>query len=198
MKLSFRVILFVLLFLCVNSCTVYTEKQSESLSKVVYATKDSLDAARVDLADNYASEAIRLVKPPKQRIFVESIYKQPSAVIDKPNSMGTKQRVVVIPSKFKNDIVVVVSSIEYEQLLKDKENFEILRVDHETLIKAKKEVDDELIKQTEYRDQMVQDLFTMKRSLAEKDLLLFKYRGIILGMVVAIIAGIWLRIKGIL
>ena len=37
------------------SCTVYTEKQSEALSQSVYATKDSIDYARIDLDDSYST-----------------------------------------------------------------------------------------------------------------------------------------------
>lgn len=193
-----RAVFFCILLLCTTSCnTVYTEKQTEALSKVVYATKDSLDAARVDLADEYATTATRMVKPPKDRIEIQTIYKKPSAVIDK-NSTGIKQRVVVIPSKYKNDVVVVVSSAEYQELLKDKEAYKQLQTDHDLLAKAKEEVDAELLKQAEYRDQMIKDLNSMQKSIAEKDLALLKARGIIVALVLAIVAGIYLRMKGIL
>lgn len=193
-----RAIIFCFLLLCSTSCnTVYTEKQTEALSKVVYATKDSLDAARVDLADEYATAATRIVKPPKDRIEIQTIYKNSSAVIDK-NASSSKQRVVVIPSKYKNDVVVVVSSIEYQELLKDKEAYKQLQSDHENLAKAKEEVDEELTKQAEYRDQMIKDLNSMQKVLAEKNLALLKCRGIIVALVLAIVAGIYLRMKGIL
>lgn len=193
-----RAIIFCFLLLCSTSCnTVYTEKQTEALSKVVYATKDSLDAARVDLADEYATAATRIVKPPKDRIEIQTIYKNSSAVIDK-NASSSKQRVVVIPSKYKNDVVVVVSSIEYQELLKDKEAYKQLQSDHENLAKAKEEVDEELTKQAEYRDQMIKDLNSMQKVLAEKNLALLKCRGIIAALVLAIVAGIYLRMKGIL
>ena len=198
MDIPFKVIFFCIMLLGPTACnTVYTEKQTEALSKVVYATKDSLDAARVDLADEYATEATRMVKPPKSRIEIRTIYKKPSAVLTKNNN-GTTQRVVVIPSKYKNDVVVVVSSVEYEQLLKDKEAYDQLQADHATLSKAKQQVDDELSKQTEHRDQMVKDLNSMQKVLAEKNLALLKARGIIVALSIAIVAGVYLRIKGIL
>ena len=88
-------LLFVLLF-CFSSClTVYTEKQTEELSQVVYATKDSLDVARIDLADDYSTQATRIVKPPKGRITVEAVYKQTSAI----KISEDKQRVVMIPER---------------------------------------------------------------------------------------------------
>lgn len=189
-------LLWALLFGATSCMTVYTEKQSEALSRVVYATKDSLDSARIDLADSYSTEATRIIRPPKERITIQTVYKKPSALIV---SGGTSsQRVVVIPSKYKSDIVVVVSSAEYEELLKDKEAFDAFKIDHEVLVKAKQEVDDELIKQAEYRDQMIKDLNSMQRNLVEMKLSLLKHRLVILGLSVALAAGIYLRMKGIL
>jgi hypothetical protein len=114
--------------LLLTSCTVYTEKQSEALSRSVYATKDSLDNARLDLADTYVNESVRIVKPPKKRIEIQPVYKK--TTIDTISSQSkvkptiiNKQRVLIIPEKYKNDTVVVVSSEEYQQLLKDKETF---------------------------------------------------------------------------
>ena len=60
-------ILFVVFCFLFSSCTIYTEKQSQALSRTIYATKDSLDEARIDLADKYSAEATRLVKPPKKK-----------------------------------------------------------------------------------------------------------------------------------
>lgn len=193
-----KTIFLCFIMLCETSCTtIYTEKQTEALSRVVYATKDSLDAARIDLADSYSTEATRIVKPPKERIEIQTIYKKPSAVLESGSST-TNQRVVVIPSKYKNDVVVVVSSLEYEELLKDKEAFEAFKIDHEMLVQAKNEVDQELIKQAEHRDQMIKDLNSMQRNLVELKLSLLKHRLVILGLSVAIAAGIYLRMKGIL
>ena len=193
-----KVVLFFVVLMSNTSCnTIYTEKQTEALSRVVYATKDSLDAARIDLADNYSTEAIKIVKPPKQRIEIKTIYEKTSAVVTSTSS-GTKQRVIVIPSKYKNDTVIVVSSTEYETLLKDKEVFEQFKLDQEVLIKAKAEVDMELLKQSEYRDQMVKDLNNMQKIIAEKNLSLLKCKTLILGLTIAIIGGIYLRMKGIL
>lgn len=195
-----RAILFCVLLLYGTSCsTVYTEKQTEVLSRVVYATKDSLDAARIDLADSYSTEATRIVKPPKERIEIQTIYEKPSAVI-KPGTLASdpKQRVVVIPSKYKNDIVIVVSSAEYEKLLNDKEVFEQFKIDHDVLVKAKGEVDAELIKQAEYKDQMVRDLNSMQKVIAEKNLALIKYRLTVFGLLATIGIAVYLRMKGIL
>jgi hypothetical protein len=196
-----KAILICILMLYVTSCnTVYTEKQTEALSRVVYATKDSLDAARIDLADQYAIEATRIVKPPKQRISVQTVYKkEQSAVVDaaKPTAMNNK-RVIIIPEKYKQDLVVVVKSEDYQKLLLDKETLEQIEKENKDLIEAKKFVDEELIKQNEFRDQMVKDINALQKEIAEKNLAILHRNIIISGMVVVVGIGVFLKIKGIL
>jgi len=189
---------FILLFL--NSCTVYTEKQSEALSRSVYATKDSLDNARLDLADTYANESTRIVRPPKQRIEIKSVYKKNvdnSSNIVKPTIIN-KQRVLIVPEKYKNDIVVVVSSEEYQQLLKDKETHDQIEKDNYSLVETKKLIDQELIRQMEYNDKMIKDLNIMQRKLVEKDLAILNRNILIVILILTIGGATYLRIKGIL
>ena len=197
-------VFFMLWFL--NSCTVYTEKQSEALSKVVYASKDSMEAARIDLADKYVTETTRLVKPPKNRIKIESVYqKSKQQHIDTIGSSSNKdpiivnkQRMIIIPEKYRADTVVVVSTEEYQRLLKDKETFAQIQRDNEGLEEAKKFVDNELIRQLENRDKMINDLNMMQKKLVEKDLAILQ-RNIIIILLLATIGGAtYLRIKGIL
>jgi hypothetical protein len=199
---------FVLFF---SSCTVYTEKQSEALSRSVYATRDSLDVARIDLADKYVDESTRIVKPPKKRIQVNGIYKNlesekplkrnietiGSGSKVKPTTIN-KQRVLIIPEKYKNDTVVVVSSEEYQQLLKDKEIYAQIEKDNVNLIETKKLVDEELIRQMEYNDKMIKDLNIMQKKLVEKDLAILQRNVVIVILLLTIGGATYLRIKGIL
>jgi hypothetical protein len=201
-----RVALLFLSFLLLSSCTVYTEKQSEALSKVVYASKDSMEAARVDLADKYVTETTRLVKPPKNRIKIESIYQK--SVQQHIETIGSgsnrepipvnKQRMVIIPEKYRADTVVVVSTEEYQRLLKDKETFAQIQRDNEGLMEAKQVVDNELIRQTENRDKMISDLNTMQKKLVEKDLAILQRNIVIVLLIAAMGGATYLRIKGIL
>jgi uncharacterized membrane-anchored protein YhcB (DUF1043 family) len=195
----FLVVLFSFLLI---ACTTYTEKQSEALSQTVYATKDSLDEARIDLADKYSTEATRLVKPPKKRIFIPPVYKK-TIDVAASQSKGSKvivnkQRILIVPEKYKNDTVVVVSSEEYEQLLKDKEIFKQIEKDYQNLSETKNFVDEELIRQLEYNDKMVRDLNSMQKKLVEKDLAILQRNIIIVVLCVSIAGGIYLRMKGIL
>jgi anion-transporting ArsA/GET3 family ATPase len=199
--------ILTLLLLFFSGCTVYTEKQSEALSRSVYASKDSVEAARFDLTEQYVNESTRLVKPPKNRIEIGSIYKsvslntKPDPSFDESKEKTKnkpKQRVLIIPEKFKNDNVVAVNSQEYDTLLKSKEIYDQLEKDHSLLVEEKKNVDKELTIQLENRDKMVRDLNELQRKIAEKDLALMKRNVVIFGLVCSIGAAIFLRIKGIL
>jgi hypothetical protein len=198
-KLKFTLIsIFTLFFL--NSCTVYTEKQSEALSRSVYATKDSLDNARLELADTYATESTRIVRPPKQRIDIKPVYKKnidniASQSKVKPTIIN-KQRVLIIPEKYENDTVVVVSSEEYQQLLKDKETYEQIEKDNVYLVETKKLVDEELIRQMEYNDKMVKDLNIMQKKLVEKDLAILQRNIVIVILICIIGVAAYIRLKG--
>jgi len=194
------------LIILLTSCTVYTEKQSEALSKVVYASKDSMESARIDLADKYITETTRLVRPPKNRIKIESIYQK--SVQQHINTISSsskndsipinKQRMIIIPEKYRADTVVVVSTDEYQKLLNDKETFAQIQRDNEGLSEAKQSVDAELIRQMENRDKMINDLNIMQKKLVEKDLAILQ-RNIIILLLLAIMGGAtYLRIKGIL
>ena len=206
MKISTKAALFFLMLLFGQSCTVYTEKQSEALSKVVYASKDSMEAARIDLADKYVTETTRLVRPPKNRIKIESVYQK--SVQQHIETIGSssnrepipvnKQRMVIIPEKYRADTVVVVSTEEYQRLLKDKETFAQIQRDNEGLAEAKETVDNELIRQLENRDKMINDLNLMQKKLVEKDLAILQ-RNVIIVLLIALMGGAtYLRIKGIL
>ena len=77
--------------------------QSPQVSTTVAAIKDSFEAARIDLADKYASALELLVTPPEKRIEIKPIYKDGN-------------RVAVIPEKYRADNVVVVGTLEWSNL----------------------------------------------------------------------------------
>jgi len=193
--------LAVALICLLTSCTIYTEKQSEALSKVVYASKDSMEAARIDLADKYITETTRIVRPPKNRIKIDPVYKHIDTVSSGSKHdpiIINKQRMVIIPEKYRADTVVVVSSEEYQQLLKDKITFAQIQQDNIGLSDAKKMVDEELIRQMDNRDKMINDLNIMQKKLVEKDLAILKRNILIVLLISAIGGATYLRIKGIL
>ena len=197
----FKITFIVCLLLFGPACTVYTEKQSEALSKVVYASKDSIEAARIDLADRYITETTRIVRPPKTRIKIEPVYKYINTVSSgskhEPITIN-KQRMVIIPDKYRADTVVVVSTEEYQQLLQDKEIFAQIQQDNVGLSEAKQLIDDELIRQMNNRDKMITDLNIMQKKLVEKDLAILRRNILIVLLISAIGGATYLRIKGIL
>jgi len=188
--------ILLLVTLLVAGCTYYTEKQSEALSQNVYATNDSLNKARVDLAYYYSDQTTRLVKPPKKKIDIQPIYQAGEVVKDA--KAGEKTRVVIVPSQYKGDKVVVVDSVEYQDLLKVKAIAEQLKKDNVNLINAKENTDKELAKQAEYTNKMIKDLNHLQAEVYKKDLAIL-WRNIIIGVLLASIGGyIYLRMNSFL
>ena len=179
--------------LLVAGCTYYTEKQSEALSQNVYATNDSLNKARVDLAYYYSYQTTRLVKPPKKKIYIQPIYQAGDVVKDA--KAGEKTRVVIVPSQYKGDKVVVVDSVEYQDLLKVKAIAEQLKKDNANLANAKENTDKELAKQAEYTNKMIKDLNHLQAEVYKKDLAILWRNIIIVGLLVLIGGYIYLRMN---
>jgi hypothetical protein len=187
MRVVFNFVLFSILAL--SGCTVYTEKQSEAVSQSVYATKDSIDFARIDLAESYINEATKFINPPKKRIQINAIYQKPISVND------SKQRIVIVPEQYKNDKVVVVNSTDYNDLLKDKEIAARLKKDNEDLTKAKEGFDKERQKQKEMSDKMIIKLNEQQKTILKQRLMIL-WEGIIIAVLVALIVGyIYIRMN---
>ncbi|NDD52450.1 hypothetical protein EBZ39_00980 [bacterium] len=191
------------LFLLLTSCTVYTEKQSEALSSNVYATSDSLNAARVDLAYYYSQETIRLVKPPKNRIDIQPVYETQQAQksqspVPASTITTTNTRVVMVPEQYKNDKVVVVNSTEYQELLKNKKIADQLKKDNQNVLEAKIATEKELEKQAEMTSKMVKDLNILQKKVVEKDLVILRLWVAIVGLLAAIGGYIYLRVSKLL
>jgi len=185
--------ILLLATLLIAGCTYYTEKQSEALSQNVYATNDSLNKARVDLAYYYSDQTTRLVKPPKKKINIQSIYQAGEVVKDA--KAGEKTRVVIVPSQYKGDKVVVVDSVEYQDLLKVKAIAEQLKKDNANLASAKENTDKELAKQAEYTNKMIKDLNHLQAEVYKKDLAIL-WRNIIIISLLGLIGGyIYLRMN---
>lgn len=180
----------LLLLLIFTSCsnTLYKQVQTEETSRVVYATKDSIDAARIDLASQYATEATRLVVPPKERIQIQSLWITPpsSAVVSPNDTKKTldKKKYVVVPKEYNGLDVMVVGSEEYNALLKIKDYATQLETDNKLLAEAKAQVDAEIVHQQEMHDKMIDDLNKFKLQVSELKLTLFK-RNLALGLIVA-------------
>ena len=190
-------IILLLAGIGLTSCTVYTEKQSEALSQAVYLADDSFEMGRFDVTDVSLDNAIRIVKPPKKKIEIRAIEK--FVVNDLiPSSTPKSERMVIVPEKFKNQQVIVVNSIEYQQLLKDKKIFEQLQTDHKALTKLKLDIEEELAKQVAYNNKMIEDLNKLQKEVLAKRLHILKLYIVITIMGLAMGGGIYLRMKGIL
>lgn len=188
------VVLFLVLFL--SSCTVYTEKQSEALSRNVYATSDSLNAARVDLAYYYSQETTKLVKPPKSKIDIQPIYQNTpheSQTSVQAGTIASNTRVVMVPEEYRNDKVIVVNSTEYQELLKNKKIADQLKRDNQNVLAAKEATEKELAKQAEMSSKMVKDLNELQKKVLRKDLVILRLWIAIVVLLVVIGGYIYLR-----
>jgi hypothetical protein len=177
--------------LLLASCTYYTEKQSEALSQNTYATSDSLNNKRVDLAYYYSNEAIKLVKQPKHRISIQPVYEAGKVI--KSSQKGEKTQVVIVPDKYKGDKIVVVGSTEYQDLLKDREIRKQLEKDNANLLKVGKVTQDELKHQQEMHDTIIKNAQTLQTRVYKLEAGIWKRNVIILILSGLILGYIWLR-----
>jgi len=182
-----KTIFLALLLPFITSCTVYTEKQSEALSQNVYATNDSVNKGRIDLAYYYSDQTTRLVKIPKHRIQIQSVYEAGQVV--KGTKTADKTRVVLVPDQYKDEKVVVVGSSDYQDLLKDKTVVDQLKNDNKNILKDKILVDNELKKQAEMKDKMVNDLNKLQKDHIKDQFTIFRDNVIIVVLLI-IIAGL--------
>jgi hypothetical protein len=202
MKLLFskKVVLALALCFALPSCTIYTLKDSEILSRAVFHADDSFDRGRFDLTDQALDQAVRIAKPPKIRIAVEEILVSSNATANQTvsNLKKTNQRTIIVPAKFRDTSVIVVGTTEYENLLRDKEILKQLNQDYKALEELKLAVDNELIKKAENAEKLVTDINKMQVKVAEGDTALLKRNIVIAVLVSLIVGGVYLRIKGIL
>jgi hypothetical protein len=175
----------------------YVERQSEELSRSVYATKDSLDMARLDLANKYAIESTKIVAPPKNKIKIESIIQS--------KADGSTQRVLILPTGNKDDKVINIGSKEYEELIKDVRIANQLKNDLNNWTLYSKEVERKLAEEYQIQSEMILKIQTLETQVLEKDKKLLKkdiailWRNIVIVSLIGVIGlGVYLRIKGVL
>lgn len=182
----------MLVFLLISCApTRYIPKDSEPLSRAVYAASDSIDLGRIDLADQYSKQAKTLVDPPKQFITIKPM-------VSKATSSDIGKNVIVIPPSLKGMKIIVVGSEEYKKLLKIKENAEQLKTEYENLQKEKEEVYKALAEQREAKSQLLKDYDKLVLDLKDKQLALLK-RNVIIGVLgLAIGLYVFIKVKKIL
>jgi len=184
-----------LLALLLTSCAVDTPpKYSEEVSQVVYATHDSIENARIELAKEYSNQTVRLITPPKQRIPVKPIII--SCPPSKPGERPIDKRVVIVPPEYGKDEVVVVGSKEYQELMDKVVLATQLQTDLDNLKKAKGAVDLALIKEQERVKKLEEDYNKAQVKLKENQTSLIKRDLIIAGLSLLIGVYAYLKVKG--
>jgi len=139
-------------FLLLTNCAEPVAKQEQrAVSRGVYATKDSIDVSRYDLAKSYINETTRVVPPPaaKDRVKI-SPFVTPGKKPSKGNAGESPTQYVVLPPNEQNTHVIVMNSPEYNQLLTqysslqksqaaEKATFDKIKKDDDGIIKAQAE-----------------------------------------------------------
>lgn len=207
--------------LLLTSCTVYTEKRSESLSQAVFATTDSITVGRFELAYEYSKQAERLAYPPKKRVDVSPLITKnsnsntPAVNSNFSKKLNSSTNVVtfhsektdkesnstlriVIPKHLKGAKLLIENSEEWTELLKQKEFASQLIIDKQNLQQVASDVDQELQKQSKMNSKMIEDLNRMEKQILAKNLLIVKLYIVIALLVLTLGGGVYLRIKGIL
>jgi hypothetical protein len=193
-----RVLCLVYLFTMISCSTPSVpQKFSEEVSRNIYATKDSIDLARFDLASEYADISTRLVTPPSERIKITSIHKPSAVLIDNKNkgALPTGENYIVVPQKFKGLNVLVVGSEEYNQLLKIKEYAEQVKSELDTVTEQKNEADKQLIKLEETRQKLQESVTILNVKLQETKSALLKRNLLLGGLVIGFCVYIALKIR---
>lgn len=186
-----KILFFALL--CITGCTYYTEKQSEALSQNVYATNDSVNKGRVDLAYYYSAETTKLVKIPKHRIPIQPVVRAGKVI--KGASPDDSTRIIIVPAQYKGESVIVVGSTDYQELLKTRSVAEQLKKDNVNLANDKKDTDREVVRQKDMNNKMVIDLNHLQQEVYKKDLAILWRNIIIIGLFVLIASYIYLRMN---
>ena len=182
-------ILLILSFSIIGcSSPKYIEKTSEALSRAVYASGDSLDSGRVELAKFYNNESQKLIPPPKNRIAVSPI-------------ISNSKKVITLPESYEGADFVTVHSEEYKSLLKDKKVAQQLSSENSQLSAHIQEIEAERGKQDEIHSQLLKDymqaqivIATKDKKLAQRSLIILVLSLIILGFILGTAASIYFKV----
>lgn len=110
-------IAFFIFVICFFGCSVLnpSKKKQELISQSVYATKDSLELSRYDLATKYSGESVKLIPPPKKKIQIDPIYFK---TFDPETKLKIKNNAIILPETATGQ-VIRVNSQEYNKILSE-------------------------------------------------------------------------------
>jgi len=136
--------IFILLMgsslLLTNCATPVAQRERQAISKGVYATKDSIDVSRYDLAKSYINETTRLVPPPdpKDRIKIPPF---------KTGQKGEPEiQYVVLPPNEQQKHIIVLNSPEYNQILEANKQLQASEKKAQDTLEQVKKANDKIIK----------------------------------------------------
>jgi hypothetical protein len=188
MKKALLFLLSVLFLSCSNHERAVS--YSEHVSKTVYAVNDSIKAGRIEMAENYSDQTVRLITPPKDRIFIGAVVKK--------SKDNTSQRVIIVPESFKGKQVIVVNSEEYNELIKSIDVKAQFEKELEDLKTAKERVDEELRLEKIRVENLEKNLHEAEKTIGEQSGAIWKRNFIIMGLGVLIAGYFYIKVKGLI
>jgi hypothetical protein len=180
-----KMLVFIFL-ICLLSCkNIPVIKTSPEIAKITYAVKDSFEAARIDLADNYTDQLITLISPPITKIPIKPLYKN-------------GKRIAVIPKKFQSDEVIVIDSQEWSKLLQIKDIATQLSNDVENLKKQLSDTEKEKREQEQIKIDLAAKNTELTINKEYSDKIIFKLKVYLVSIAIIICLYFYLKIKKII
>jgi len=177
-------ILMAGLVLSLGGCVApakYVERNSEALSRTVYATGDCILLGRVELAKEYNQASQKLVPPPKDRISIS------------PAMIGSNS-VVTLPKAYAGQSTMTVGSVDYDKIIQTAE-------DNKELQKQLLVVDQERQNQDQIHSQLLRDwqtgqvqIQTLEKKIAQKNIHIIILYLVIASFIGTIVLGFYLKV----
>lgn len=143
--------------LCLSGCAQnYVEKSSEVANEAAYGVPAAIDHGRIDIADSVSQSFRQLYSYPNHPINTDP-------VIDPKTGLVT----VILPARLTGK-VFVVGSVEYQDLLKNKEIAKQLAKDNKDLLAYKSATEEQKRKDDQVLNAILKELNEYKASIFYK------------------------------
>jgi len=178
-------------------------KYSQQAERIAYAPKERIDIQPL-ITSNVTSIKIENTKTKIQVESPTSSNKTSGNISTSVVQVNTKQDGqetilrLVVPEHLKHARLLIENSEEWLELMKTKKFSDQIKKDNENLQNLIDEVTKELEKQKKIYDELLIKYQKMEKEIGEKNAAIWLRNFIILALTIAISAGVYLRIKGIL
>ena len=109
MKKILLILFSVLLIVAGSGCATASSKRYDAAVKGIYQVNSSLKAGRVDLAQKYSDQLVRLVPPPKKLDVIKPV--------ETKNSSGQTTKYVVLPQEYSGTPTLSIGTKPFEDIV---------------------------------------------------------------------------------